>query len=129
MVSCLTHIMGSPAYSIRNRAEIFCGDHHASSHSVTWARELRDLGAGSLTGALMCPPRPVSAVAAVAGHLPRHRGRRLAQPDRDHGERLTGVQAEADLFPVGQFQPSRSRDPPVLPDRAREAARAISVTA
>jgi hypothetical protein len=29
--------MGSPACSIRNRAEISCGDHQASSHSVTWA--------------------------------------------------------------------------------------------
>jgi hypothetical protein len=37
MVSWLTHIMGSPANSIRNRAEISCGDHHSFSHSVTWA--------------------------------------------------------------------------------------------
>jgi hypothetical protein len=37
MVSWLTHIMGSPANWIRNRAEISTGDHHWASHLLTWA--------------------------------------------------------------------------------------------
>jgi hypothetical protein len=37
MVSWLTHIMGSPANSIRNRAEICTGDHHSASQLLTRA--------------------------------------------------------------------------------------------
>ena len=35
MVSWLTHIMGSPGNSIRNRAEICAGDHHSPSQPPT----------------------------------------------------------------------------------------------
>ena len=61
----------------------------------------------------MRPPRPVSAAAAVGGHLPRHRGRRLPQPRGDHGEQLPGMQAHGDLLPVGHRQPPRPRHPPI----------------
>jgi hypothetical protein len=37
MVSWLTHSMGSPGNSIRNRAELCTGDHHWASHLLTWA--------------------------------------------------------------------------------------------
>jgi hypothetical protein len=37
MVSWLTHIMGSPGNSIRNRAEICTGDHHSPSQLLTRA--------------------------------------------------------------------------------------------
>ncbi len=37
MVSWLTRIMGSPANSIRNRAEICAGDHQSASQLLTRA--------------------------------------------------------------------------------------------
>jgi hypothetical protein len=89
------------------------------------ARQLRNLGAArSLAGTLMGPPRPVPAAAAVASHVPRHRRGGLAQPRRDHGKRLTGVQAEADLLPVAQPQPARPRHPGI--DPALRAGRAAT---
>ena len=65
----------------------------------------------------MRPPRPVLVPAAVGGHLPRHRRDRLAQPGRDRGERLPGMQAQGDLLPVGQRQPPRPGHPAIAADR------------
>ena len=128
MVSWLTLIMGSPPNSIRNRAAICCGDHQSASQAVTRAASrgqasFGNLGPpGLLAGALMRPPRPVPAAAAVRGDLPRHRRGRLAQPGRDHGERLAGMQTEGDLLPVGQRQPPRPGHPAVVADRPPRGA-------
>ena len=130
MVSWLTCIMGSPGNSIRNRREICTGDHHSCSQLATWGGQLRagQLGSlgppGLLAGPLMRPPRPVSA-AAVGGHLPGHRRDRLAQPGRDRGERLPGMQAQGDLLPVGQRSAVPARAPTHRggPAAARPAAR------
>ena len=81
--------------------------------------QLRRLGPPCLlAGALMRPPCPVPATAAVGGHLPRHRGDRLAQPSSDSGERLPGMQAQGDLLAVGQGQSPRSGPPAIVADRA-----------
>lgn len=82
----------------------------------------RQLGAGQLerlgpacplTGALMRLPSAVFASAAVASHLPRHRGRGLAEPGRDRCERFAATKAKTDLLPVGHGEPTLPRLPVV----------------
>ena len=83
MVLWLTHIMGWPQNSIRNRAEICTGDHHWAGQLLTRSASGRCASFGVLgrlacsRGALVGPPRPVVGSAAVGGDLPRHRGDRL----------------------------------------------------
>jgi hypothetical protein len=74
--------------------------------------ELAGLGtAGLLAGRLMRPPRPVAVAAAVHSNFPRDRRHGLAQLPGDHRERLPGMQAQRDLFPVSQRQPARPGRP------------------
>ena len=63
---------------------ISSGDHHSSSHSVTWLgqRRMDSLEVFGPPGPLdrppMGPPAPVAFPAAVGGHLPGHRRDRPA---------------------------------------------------
>jgi hypothetical protein len=112
MVSWLTRIMGSPGNSIRNRAEICCGDHQSASQLLTRSVSGDGPASGSwaawpAVGHTVRSPRPVLGPAAACGDFPRHRGGRLPQPDGDRGEGLSGMHPEGDLLPVGQRQPPR----------------------